>query len=317
METVLVIVVVTLAVALVALAAWGVARSGPFLLRIHRRRLERAAARAGFVERLLTLGPDTVQLWEGGAGPTVVLVHGFGGDALWQWVPLMRALVVRFRVIVPNLLWFGDSRSSRPDRSLDHQLRALLATLDHLGERQVDLVGLSYGGIVSYALAGQHPERVRRLVLADCPSPDHGPADLDAFRERAGEDDLTDVFVPRDRHAVRRLTALAFHRPPRLPGFLCDAVVRELYTTGADDLRALLAALLASIGDGAPRPPRPRQPVLALWGRDDPIFPLAEGERLVAGLGASARLEVIDAACHAPNLEHPARFNALVEAFLR
>ncbi len=54
------------------------------------------------------------------------------------------ALFSRFRsVVVPDLLWFGDSSSSDLDPTLAHQARALEAVLNHVGARSVDLVGLS------------------------------------------------------------------------------------------------------------------------------------------------------------------------------
>jgi len=53
-----------------------------------------------------------------------------------------------------------------------------------------------------------------------------------------------------------------------------------------------------------------------VWGREDPVFPLAIGERLAAGLGGQTRLVVIDRARHAPNLEHAKTFNDVLRTFL-
>lgn len=323
MTTLVALAVLLLVVLVVALVVLPV---GPSPTRLYRRRLERAVARAGLVEREVTLGPDVIQFWEGGAARapdartgvrTVVLVHGFGGDALWQWTEQIRSFARDHRLVVPNLLGFGASRSAEPRHEVEHQVEALVALLDHLGERDVDLVGLSYGGIVSWALAAQHPDRVRRLVLVDAPGPDYGPEALAALCERFGVDDAEEVFVPRDRQAVRTLIELAWYRPPRTPGFVLDDALRVLYASRTDELRALLAGLRRRVSSaGADVPPPPPHETLVIWGRHDPVFPLEIAERLVASLDGHARLAVIEDAVHAPNLEHAARFNALVREFL-
>ena len=48
----------------------------------------------------------------------VLLLHGFGASATWQWAPYLRSLLVAgLDPIVPDLLFFGASSSTVPDRS--------------------------------------------------------------------------------------------------------------------------------------------------------------------------------------------------------
>jgi pimeloyl-ACP methyl ester carboxylesterase len=275
---------------------------------------------AGLTERTLTLGPDTVHFWEGGAraspqAPTLVFVQGFGADALWQWVPQAESFARRHRVLVPDLLWFGGSSSTSRDFSLDHQARALLALLDRLEEARVQLVGISYGGLVSFQLAAAAPDRVARLVLVDSPGCAYRRADLDALLARFGKQQASDLFVPRTEADVDQLMALAYEDPPWVPGFAKRQVLAQLYGDHRDEKVALLDTLLASL-DARPACERTARPTLLIWGRGDPVFPLEIGERLARALGEKATLEVIDAARHAPNLEHPERFDALLAPFL-
>ena len=58
------------------------------------------------------------------------------------------------------------------------------------------------------------------------------------------------------------------------------------------------------------------KPVLLVWGRGDPVFPLEQGERLAHYAGPHARLVIIEDAAHAPNLEHPEAFERAVAPFL-
>jgi len=54
----------------------------------------------------------------------VLLLHGFGASATWQWAPYLRSLLAAgLDPIVPDLLFFGASSSTVPDRSDTFQAR--------------------------------------------------------------------------------------------------------------------------------------------------------------------------------------------------
>lgn len=277
--------------------------------------LARQLEAAGITERVLDLGDDEVLVWSGGGrGRAVVLLHGFGASALWQWTPQAVALARGRRVIMPDLLWFGGSSSARPDYSVDHQVSAVVAALDALGVGEVDLVGISYGGIVAYELTSAHPERVRRLVLVDSPGRDYGDDDYAALLRRFDTDDFSRVLLPVDDAGVRTLLELAYERPPWAPGWALRQAREGLYARHRAELAALLDHLVADREALRARTTRVRSPVLVVWGENDPVFPLAIGQRLARSL--DARLEVIAGARHFPNAEHPEVFNRLLLEFL-
>jgi pimeloyl-ACP methyl ester carboxylesterase len=304
-----------LAVAGVALGAHVLGGSCVDVVAWQRRSLTRQLEGAGVSARVLQLGDDRVLVWSNrGPGPAVVLIHGFGASALWQWTPQAVALAPGHRVIMPDLLWFGGSSSTRRDYSVDHQAAAVVATLDALGVAEADLVGISYGGIVAYEIASARPERVRRLVLVDTPGRDFGDDDYAALLRRFDTDDFARVLLPVDDAGVRVLIELAYEHPPWTPDFALRQARRGLYAVNREELAALVHQLLADREALRARPTRVRCPALVVWGENDPVFPLAIGERLARSLGA--RLEVIADARHFPNAEHPEPFNLVLLEFL-
>jgi len=280
------------------------------------RQLEAGLQRAGLQRQTLQLGSDTVHFWEGGSGPAVLLLHGFGASAIWQWHPQISALAPGHRVIVPDLLWFGGSASSERDFGLAHQVRAVEGVLEHLGIEQTDVVGISYGGLVAWALAAARPEQVRRLVLLDSPGPPYTRQDYAALLQRMGASSPGDFLVPAERSGVQELLEIAYRHPPSIPASLQQEVLDTLYAAHRDEKVALLEEVVANLEllrDGAGEV---RAPTLLIWGDEDPVFPLEIGQRLEQHLGESARLEVIARARHAPNIEHPAKVNRLLLGFL-
>lgn len=116
----------------------------------------------------------TLHVRVGGAGPAVVLLHGYGetGD---MWAPLAAALMKDHTVVVPDLRGMG--LSAHPDGGYDKatQGRDIAAILDQLKIDKFALVTHDIGNMVGFALATQNPDRVTRFALLDAPVPGVGP----------------------------------------------------------------------------------------------------------------------------------------------
>lgn len=275
-------------------------------------RISHEFERAGLTEHLFTTGPTTLRYWVGGKGPPLLLLHGFGGDARFGWNP-QRVLARDHRLIVPDLVWFGRSTSTAPP-SIHEEERSMLALLDDLGVRRTDVAGISYGGLVTWLLVRDHPDRFERVVLVDTPGDVWTPTDESAMLKRLHARSAADVVIPRGPAGVRGLLDLAYHHPPYVPGFLLRDVYEHGFTSQVEQKRALLDELQGLDGHAAQLAWTKTPSTLVVWGRDDPLFPLPVGERLAREV--RGRLVVIDDANHAPNLEHPAAFDAVVERFL-
>jgi len=115
----------------------------------------------------------TIYVRIGGAGPAVVLLHGFG-DTGDMWAPLAAKLSRDHTVVVPDLRGMG--LSSHPDSGYDKktQARDIATVLDHLHIVSAALVTHDIGNMVGYAFAAQYSERVTRWVVMDAPLPGIG-----------------------------------------------------------------------------------------------------------------------------------------------
>lgn len=277
-------------------------------------RIESKLTDAGFERRIEPLGDAAIEYWIGGSGPDLLLLHGFGASAIWQWVDQMDLYVRDYRVIVPNLLWFGASHSKKNDFTLDHQLQIVLALLDHLDSKRSHVIGLSYGGFVTYELAARHPDRVDKIVISDSPARTFRFEDYESACARMNVEKLSDLLVPTDVKGVDLLMELGYYSPPWAPRFAKRQVVTTLYSRYPKQQRALLDTMIDNwpADDGT----TPKAPSLLIWGEHDTLFPLSLAKRLQKRLGQRTRLETIPKARHAPHLEHPEKFNRLVLEFL-
>lgn len=301
--------------ALVLTGAW--AASGCAALEVRREGLTRRLARHSVVEHRVVLGDDEIHYWEGGRGEeTVVLLHGFGADALWQWYPQLRALSAHYRVIAPDLLWFGGSRSDTLNYSIEHQAHAVHKLLDHLEVERVHIFGLSYGGMVADTLVASDPALVDRVVLVSSPARAFHAQDQEPLLHRYGVDSMEDLLLPQEPADVKRLLRLAYSDPPFVPRFIRRQIVDKFYMPQRSHQLRLLHRVETDTQALRTRNAASQHDVLVLWGLDDEIFPTLAAQRLTGTLGARAHLCVFDNAAHAPHLEQAQAFNKLALAFL-
>ena len=128
------------------------------------RRAERDQPAAG---RLLDIDGVRLHVVEQGQGPAVVLIHGnMVSERDFAASGLLDRLSRNHRVIAFDRPGFGHSTRPR-DRlwTPAAQAKLLHAALAQLGVKQAVVVGHSMGAMVALALALDHPEDVRRLVL--------------------------------------------------------------------------------------------------------------------------------------------------------
>ncbi|MFV3307985.1 alpha/beta hydrolase [Pseudomonas sp. NY15181] len=178
----------------------------------------------------------TIHVRVGGAGPAVVLLHGFG-DTGDMWAPLATDLAKDHTVVVPDLRGMG--LSSIPAGGYDKKTQAgdVRAVLASLGIDHSVVIGHDIGTMVAYAYAARYPQQTERLVVMDAPVPgippwndivrspllwhfDFGGADMErlvAGRERIYLDRFWNDFAG-DPHKVDEATREHYAKLYARPG---------------------------------------------------------------------------------------------------
>jgi pimeloyl-ACP methyl ester carboxylesterase len=263
--------------------------------------------------------PATTELHfvEIGAGPRrLLLLHGLAASSRY-WTAQAGPMLGDYRVLVPDLLGFGDS----PKPRARYDLRDHLATLEKLvRQRQFAsgpalVVGHSLGAVVALAMLGQHPEWFDGAVLIALPV-FRGEADAVARLGRHSwmeRGTLTGEWWIRASHYIEPLFRLAWLAPLfGLPPDVYLDSLKHTWNSISGTLRQTLVGadyprLLARAGE---------RPILFVHGERDDLAPV-ELTRALASGRPNTHFAVVPGAGHQVLLDAPARVWSLVREFER
>ena len=273
----------------------------------------REAMAAHLQEHSVQAGDTRWAYYEGGEGPTIVLLHGFA-DSKNVWLEVAKPLSAHFHLVIPDLPGWGDSsRVAGASYDVDAQAARLQQFVQALGLQHFVLVGHSLGGAIAGVYAAEHPEHVAELALVDA----FGlKFKQNAFARAAlaGKD----PFLFTTRAGFDRASALAFERPLDLPGRFVDVLIGQNRRNSAfiaQNFEALrqpsqYLALQNRLGQLT-------MPVLGLWCRDDKIVDISALDSLRDGLTRASAINssILSGCNHMPMLEKPQETARILTGF--
>ncbi|KAL5822362.1 hypothetical protein ACOSQ4_020262 [Xanthoceras sorbifolium] len=246
--------------------------------------------------------------------PTLVIIHGYGGTSRWQFLYQVRSLAVGFNLYVPDLLFFGKSRTSNSDRSDAFQAKCLVQGMRRLGVDRFTVYGISYGGFVAYRMAEIHPQEVEKLVIVSS-GIGYSENQKQKHLENIGRD-ISGILVPESPQDLRLLVTLAFSNHGYMkwiPDFLLREFINVMHNTNRKGQVELINYLMKK--DANPNIPILTQETLIIWGDEDKVFPVELAHQMHRSLGPRSRLVIIKNIGHAANIESPNQLNNLITSF--
>lgn len=259
-----------------------------------------------------------------GTGPLVLLLHGFP-EFWYSWRLQLPALAQRFRAVALDLRGYNLSDKARRGYDVVTLSDDIRGVVEAFGERQADIVGHDWGGMLAWVFAIRAPQRLRRLAVLNAPHP-AGVRGMLRNPRQLRRSSYIGLFQLRGtaERAIQRNDYSMIRRTFRSadpPGaWLADADI-QTYIDAIARPDALSAALAYY------RLPQSRRlitlspmrvitaPTLVLWGEQDPYL----GPELLDGLDDwvnDLRVQRLPAAGHWVNQQEAARVNDALVTFL-
>ncbi|MET0935740.1 MAG: alpha/beta fold hydrolase [Luteibacter sp.] len=273
----------------------------------------RLAMTAHMEKKTIVAGDTTWSYYEGGEGPTIVLLHGFAANKE-TWLQMAKGLTDHFHVLIPDLPGWGESsRNDNGDYGIPAQAGRIEAFAAAVGAKHFLLVGQSMGGAIAGVYADEHPDRVASLVLMS--SLGLTFKENDFVRDaKAGKN----PFLFNDRADVDALLKRIFLKDPKVPGRVEDALlarnkedhafIERTYNELKQPEQAY--ALDPVIG-------KLSMPVLGIWCREDKIIDVSALDTLRNGLKSSPSIgaTILNGCNHMPMLEKPDETAKIIVGF--
>jgi pimeloyl-ACP methyl ester carboxylesterase len=266
-----------------------------------------SASGAGLTKKSVDIDGYTASFYEGGdaSKPTLMLLHGLTDDKN-SFVTSVRELTTSYHVLLPDLQAHGENKKlSDRDYSIAGQAVFINRLCDKLDISQVVIGGNSMGGHTAAAFAANYPERTRGLIV------------LNATGMQLKNESVYVTFPDKiDVAFLQSFFDTAFVTPPAYPKPVMQYRVNQM---NADI--PFTNDLIRQVERGADfrmneKAQSITAPSLVLWGKQDPIVPLAYAESYSENL-TNAKLVVFDNAGHSPQFEIPERIQTELASFMQ
>ncbi len=232
-----------------------------------------------------------------GEGEVLLLLHGLFG-ALSNWHGVVDYFSKEYRVIIPLMPIYEMALHKAGVLGLVSFVEDFvkLKRLDDM-----TLLGNSLGGHVALVYTLNNTDKVKRLVLT-------GSSGL-------FEDSMGGSFPKRGNYDyVKERVAYTFYKPETATKELVDEVF-NITNSNSKCLRIIAIAKSAQRHNMAKDVTNIKVPTLLIWGLNDTITPpmvAHEFNRLIP----NSELHFVDHCGHAPMMEHPEKFNSILNKFL-
>lgn len=223
---------------------------------------------------------------EEGTGDLVVLLHGFP-EFWYGWRNQIPVLSKQYRVVAPDMR--GYNLSEKPPKVSDYKIEILAKDIADLikvlGAEKAIVVGHDWGAAVAWAVAGFHPEVVKKLAILNVPHPGEMKRAFEGFNLAQWRKSwyiffFQLPFIPEKIVGTERFFRKTFESMSMNQHAFTEDDVQKYTEAFAQPgaVKATIAYYRAAFRNifSTPSLPKIKAPVLMLWGEHD----LALGKEL-------------------------------------
>jgi pimeloyl-ACP methyl ester carboxylesterase len=267
---------------------------------------------AGLTIKSVNIPDFKIVYAEGGAGDTIIMLHGFGGNKD-NWPRFAKYFTPNYRVIIPDLPGFGDSSKPQDAKyNIMSQVERLNLFVKELKLTKFNIIGNSMGGSIAGNYAVEYPDMVKTLALFDSAGVVTPVKSERALLLEKGINPL----VAKDEKGYDRLLEIVFNKPPQLPSVikkylakqamkaapLNEKIYNEISNTDITALESKLNKITA--------------PTLIVWGDKDKVIDVSSVLIFKKKI-KNSQSAIIKECGHLPMMEKPQETASIYQNFLK
>ena len=250
--------------------------------------------------------------------PYLLLLHGMGANARTNWYNQIKPLSKTFNLIMPDLIYFGESTSLTQNVSVEFQAQQIHEALLKLGiTGKINIMGFSYGGLTSAVYNELFHNFVNKLIIIDGPVKFFSGKMADSLANAVGVKHMNNVIVPTTipefdgmRKAVMSSNFVATKKMKRkiiTYFFLPTKEIRNRQMNYLIEHQTTYQNYTYNLD---------KTPTLLIWGGKDGVVPLSVGVSLHQAYPHTTQLIVYPNAKHDSHFSETKKLNKAVIQFI-
>lgn len=251
--------------------------------------------------------------------PYLLMLHGMGANARTNWSSQIKTLSKHFNLILPDLIYFGESTSESGNYSLEFQVEQIREAILNCGiHSKLNVMGFSYGGLTAAMYNQLYQPEVIKLIIIDGPIKFYSGEMADSLANLVGVKTIKNVIVPAsisDFNGMKKAVISTWFPATRKLKqkmlkffFLPTKTVRDAQMDYLFQRQKTYQDYNYNID---------KTQTLLIWGAKDGAIPLSVGQNLHKAFPNTTQLLVFPKAKHDAHFREFKKINKAVIDFLK
>lgn len=251
--------------------------------------------------------------------PYLLMLHGMGANARTNWSSQIKALSKDFNLILPDLIYFGESTSSSGNYSVEFQIEQLHEAILKLGiTSKLNVMGFSYGGLIAAMYNQMHSSEVIKLIIIDGPVKFYSGELADSLANVVGVKTMKNVIVPSTIEEFdgmqKAVMSSTFPFSKKMKRkllhffFMPTKVLRDAQMDYLFERQSIYQNYNYNLD---------KTQTLLIWGEKDGAIPVSVGNNLHKAYPNTTRLIIYPKAKHDAHFRYSKQLNKAVIEFLK
>jgi pimeloyl-ACP methyl ester carboxylesterase len=251
--------------------------------------------------------------------PYLLMLHGMGANARTNWSSQIKDLSKHFNLILPDLIYFGESTSSSGNYSLEFQVEQIREAILKLGiTSKLNIMGFSYGGLTAAMYNQLYQQEVIKLIIIDGPVKFYSGQMADSLANLVGVETIKNVIVPTSIKEFDGMKKAVMSRGfPATKKFKCKMLkyfflptkeIRDKQMSYLFDRQNIYQNYNYNLD---------KTQTLLIWGGKDGAIPISVGYNLHKAFPNTTKLLIYPKAKHDAHFRESKKVNKAVVEFLK
>jgi len=251
--------------------------------------------------------------------PYLLLLHGMGANARVNWYKQIKPLSKNFNLILPDLIYFGESSSSSKIVSVEFQVQQIQEAISKLGiNEKINVMGFSYGGLTAAVYNQLFHSKINKLIIIDGPVKYYSNQIADSMAHSLGVKSINNLIVPTTIEEFDGMRKAVMSSDVRLSKKMKQKIIMHKFLPFKDIRDKQMNYLISHESTYQNYNYNlDKTETLLIWGEKDGVIPSSVGVKLHQTFPNTTRLIIYSDTKHDAHFRKSNQLNEDVTNFLK